>query len=77
MFDELGRVIRSLGVTPANSQYDYTWDKSNNLTSVKDPRTLIASAGYDALNREISETNEESATVTYKSRAQSVPLNRL
>ncbi len=30
VFDDLGRVIRSLGVTPANSQYDYTWDKSNN-----------------------------------------------
>jgi YD repeat-containing protein len=64
VFDELGRVIRSLGVTPADSQYDYTWDKSNNLTSVKDPRTLIASAAYDPLNRVISETNEESATVT-------------
>ena len=63
-FDELGRIIKSVGVVPSNSQYQFGYDKTSNLTAVTDPRSGVFGYGFDALNRLISETDEASATVT-------------
>ncbi|QGM99944.1 RHS repeat protein (plasmid) [Methylocystis parvus] len=60
-FDELGRIIRSIG---AGSQtYQFAYDKTDNLKTVTDPRSNAFSYGFDPLNRLISETDEESKTV--------------
>ena len=63
VFDELGRLIRQMGATPANSTYQYGYDRASNLVSLTDPSSNVFSQGYDALNRLISQTNEENATV--------------
>ena len=63
-FDELGRIIKSVGAVPANSQYQFGYDKTSNLTSVTDPRSGVFGYAFDSLNRLLSETDESSATVT-------------
>jgi RHS repeat-associated protein len=64
VFDEIGRLIKSVGAVAGNSQYQFGYDKVDNLTSVTDPRSNIFGYGFDTLNRLISETDESSATVT-------------
>jgi YD repeat-containing protein len=64
VFDEIGRLIKSVGAVATNSQYQFGYDKVDNLTSVTDPRSNIFGFGFDALNRLISETDESSAIVT-------------
>ena len=60
-FDELGRLIQSIG---ASSQtYNFSYDKTNNLTSIEDPQSNTFSYGFDAVNRLIHETDEDSAQV--------------
>jgi RHS repeat-associated protein len=62
VFDELGRLIRSIG---AGSQtHSFGYDKTGNLKSVRDPRSNVFSYGFDALDRLISEIDEEGATVS-------------
>ncbi len=63
MFDELGRLIKSIGSVAANSTYQFGYDKTDNLVSITDPRSYMFSYGFDALNRLVSETDEESAAV--------------
>ena len=60
-FDELGRLIKSIG---ASSQaYSFGYDRSDNLTSVTDPRSKVFSYGFDSLNRLTIETDEGGAAV--------------
>ncbi|MGP0060686.1 MAG: DUF6531 domain-containing protein, partial [Beijerinckiaceae bacterium] len=63
-FDELGRLIQSVGAMPANSSYQFGYDRTDNLITVTDPRSYVFSYGFDALNRLIQETDEQSAIVT-------------
>jgi RHS repeat-associated protein len=63
-FDELGRLIQSVGAVSTNSNYQFGYDKTDNLVSVADPRSYVFSYGFDSLNRLIQETDEQSATVT-------------
>ena len=63
VFDELGRLMKSLGAVPANSTYQFGYDRTDNLTSVTDPRSNIFAYGFDALNRLIKETDEQNASV--------------
>ncbi|QGM44969.1 RHS repeat-associated core domain-containing protein [Methylocystis heyeri] len=61
VFDELGRVIKSIG---AQSQaYGFAYDRTDNLVSVADPRSNVFSYGFDALNRLNKEVDESGATV--------------
>jgi RHS repeat-associated protein len=63
-FDELGRLIQSMGSVPANSTYNFGYDKTDNLTSVTDPRSYVFTYGFDALNRLIQTIDEESDVVS-------------
>ncbi len=63
VFDELGRLIQSIGATPGTWTYGFGYDKTDNLVSITDPRSNTFSYGFDALNRLIQEIDEESATV--------------
>jgi RHS repeat-associated protein len=63
-FDEIGRLIQSMGSVPANSTYNFGYDKTDNLTSVADPRSYVFSYGFDALNRLIKTVDEETNVVT-------------
>jgi RHS repeat-associated protein len=64
VFDELGRFIKQMGAVPANSTYQYAYDRTDNLVAVTDPRSNVFSNGYDAVNRLITQTNEENAAVS-------------
>lgn len=61
-FDELGRLLTFVGA--ASQTWTYGYDKTDNQTSITDPRTNVYSRGFDGLNRLISESNEDHATVT-------------
>ena len=63
-FDELGRLIKSVGAVAAKSTYKFSYDRTDNLTTVTDPRSAVFTKGFDALNRLISETDEGKAAVT-------------
>jgi len=65
VFDELGRIIKSVGAVAANSQYQFGYDKTNNLTSTTDPRSYVFSYGFDALNRLQSEVDEQGGSVSF------------
>jgi RHS repeat-associated protein len=60
-FDQLGRLIQSIGVS--SQTYAFGYDLTDNLTSVTDPASHVFSNGFDALSRLISQTNEDGATV--------------
>ena len=62
-FDELGRLIESVGSVPTNSDYKFAYDKTSNLTAIYDPLGNKFAFGFDALNRLIQETDEETASV--------------
>ena len=61
LFDELGRLMRQIGASA--QQWDYDYDRTDNLTEVSDPRSGLYSYAYDALSRLIRETDQESAQV--------------
>jgi YD repeat-containing protein len=52
MFDELGRLLKSIGASSQTHSFGY--DRTDNLTSVKDPRSKVFSYGFDALDRLIN-----------------------
>jgi RHS repeat-associated protein len=60
-FDQLGRLLTSVGVS--SQTYTFGYDRTDNLTSVADPASNVFSNGFDALNRLISQTNEDAKTV--------------
>jgi RHS repeat-associated protein len=62
-FDELGRLLRSIGAYSQTSIFGY--DKTSNVTSVTDPRSKVYSNAYDSVNRLIRETDPESSQVNY------------
>jgi RHS repeat-associated protein len=62
-FDELGRLIQSVGAVPTNSTYRFGYDRTDNLTRVTDPRSFVFSYGFDALSRLIQEVDQQGATV--------------
>ena len=51
-FDQLGRLIQSIGV--ASQTYSFGYDRTDNRTSVADPRSYVFQNGFDALSRLIS-----------------------
>lgn len=64
-FDELSRLIRSIGAaTPAQTAY-FAYDKNSNLTSYTDPKANPATTyTYDALQRLKTQTDSASGVVT-------------
>ncbi len=56
-FDELGRLLTSIGVSSATWEYEY--DKVSNLTGTTDPRSNDRSYAYNGLN-ELIQTVDES-----------------
>jgi RHS repeat-associated protein len=62
-YDELGRLIRTIG---AGSQtWTYGYDKVGNATSQTDARSKVFGTTFDALNRVIAEAKPGSETVEY------------
>ncbi|WP_346361256.1 RHS repeat-associated core domain-containing protein [Bosea sp. (in: a-proteobacteria)] len=61
VFDELGRLLRSLGAS--GSAWRFGYDKTDNVTAVTDPRSNIYGYAFDALNRLIKETDEDNHAV--------------
>ena len=60
-FDVLDRLLTMVGVD--SQTYTFGYDRTDNVTSVADPRSYVFSNGFDALNRLISQTNENNETV--------------
>jgi YD repeat-containing protein len=61
VYDELGRLMRSVGA--ANQTTKYSYDRTDLITAVTDPRNGVTGYAYDGLARLIRETNPESAEV--------------
>jgi YD repeat-containing protein len=59
-FDELGRMLKSIGATGQATSYAY--DRTDLLKTVTDPRSTVFSYAYDALQRLISETGDVGGT---------------
>ena len=68
LFDELGRLMRSIGA--ASQQTDYGYDRTDKLVQVTDPRSNLYGYAYDALSRLFRETDQESAQVNLTRNAQ-------
>lgn len=64
VFDELGRLIKTIGGAKQTSSYAY--DKVNNLTRKTDGQAGQWQNGWDALNRLASTTDPEAAVTTYR-----------
>jgi RHS repeat-associated protein len=60
-YDELGRLIQSIGAGSQTTGFAY--DKVDNQTQVTDARGKLFQKAYDALDRVITETNPQSQTV--------------
>jgi RHS repeat-associated protein len=60
-FDELGRLLTFVGA--ANQTWTYGYDKTDNRTSVTDPRSNLYQYAFDPLNVLIRETDEDSEQV--------------
>jgi RHS repeat-associated protein len=67
-FDELGRIISSIGAASQTTQYAY--DKDNNLVSTTDPRSKVYGHAFDALNRLYQETDPDLFQTSLASDAQ-------
>lgn len=59
-FDELGRIMASIGA--ASQTTAYTYDLNNNRVSMTDPRSKLYGYAFDALNRLYQETDPDSFT---------------
>ncbi|MDD3020690.1 MAG: DUF6531 domain-containing protein [Alphaproteobacteria bacterium] len=62
VFDELSRIIQSIGASSQTANYAY--DKNSNLTSYTDPNTNATSYAYDALQRLVTQTDALSGVAT-------------
>jgi RHS repeat-associated protein len=61
-YDELGRLLTFVGASAQTWRLGY--DKTDNLTSVTDPRSNIYRQAFDPLNRLLSTTAEDGGVVT-------------
>ena len=59
LFDELGRLMRSIGASAQQTSFAY----NRTIKTVTDPRSNLYSYAYDALQRLIRTTDQESAQV--------------
>jgi YD repeat-containing protein len=63
VFDELGRLLKSIGAASQTTSYAY--DLDGNLTGITDPLSNPTGQSFDALNRLIKIAAPLSATTTY------------
>jgi YD repeat-containing protein len=63
VFDDLGRLLQSIGA--ANQTTTYAYDNDGNLTSVTDPLSHVTGQSFDALNRLIQVAAPLSSTTVY------------
>lgn len=63
VYDELGRLIQSIGAGSQTTGFAY--DKVDNQKSVTDARGKLFQTSFDALDRVVSETNPQSQVVQY------------
>ncbi len=63
-FDELGRVIESIGAGAQSTGFGY--DKVSNLVTVNDGRSQTFTAAFDALDRVITDTNPDLQTQSFE-----------
>jgi RHS repeat-associated protein len=63
VYDELSRLIRSLGAAGQTTQYGY--DKNDNLVTTTDPLSQLYQSAYDPLNRLIQQTDPLNGTTAY------------
>ncbi|MCA3561466.1 MAG: RHS repeat protein, partial [Aestuariivirga sp.] len=61
LFDELGRLMRSIGA--AGQQSSFRYDRTDNLTEVKDPRGGLFAYAYDGLQNLTSLTDQAGGSV--------------
>ncbi|WP_210404744.1 hypothetical protein [Hahella sp. CCB-MM4] len=69
VFDELGRMIKSIGAAGQETRYGY--DTNSNLTSITDPRLNTTTQAFDALNRLIKITDADLKDTQYTYDSQS------
>ena len=62
LFDELGRLMSSIGA--AGQQTLLSYDRTDNLTAVKDPRGGLFAFAYDGLQRLAATTDQTNAGIT-------------
>ncbi len=62
LFDEIGRLMRSIGA--AGQQTVYRYDRTDNLTAVRDPRGGIFAYAYDGLQNLARLTDQAGSSVT-------------
>jgi RHS repeat-associated protein len=60
-FDELGRLLTSVGVN--NATWEYAYDKVSNLVSETDPRSGVKTFAYNSLNELIQTVDQASNAV--------------
>jgi RHS repeat-associated protein len=63
VFDELGRLLQSIGAAGQTVQFAY--DNDNNIISLTDPLGNVTGQSFDALNRLIQTAAPLSSTTTY------------
>ncbi len=63
VYDEMGKLLKSIGA--AGQETVYTYDRTDQVTQVKDPRNNLYAYAYDGLSRLIRETDEVGAEVNY------------
>ena len=61
-YDELGRLLKSIGAATQTTTYSY--DRTDLTTQVKDPRNNLYGMAYDSLQRLVSTTDQETKTIT-------------
>jgi len=63
VYDELSRLLRSIGADGATTHYGY--DRNDNLTSTFDPLWRLHARSYDALNRLVEQTGPTGGLTRY------------
>jgi RHS repeat-associated protein len=61
-YDELGRLLRQVGAATQTTTLSY--DRTDNLTQVKDPRNGLYGYAYDGLSRLVRSSDQQAAQVT-------------
>ncbi|MEL7487499.1 MAG: hypothetical protein AAGJ87_09835, partial [Pseudomonadota bacterium] len=71
VYDELGRLLRSIGAAAQTTEYGY--DRNDNLVSMEDPRSGLYAYGFDALNRLVNETDPDNGVTATALRSDGAP----